>query len=114
MDAELEQKLVELRGAFAGSLRGRLAEIDALWNDVVRAKNMPDSLQALQQCVHNLAGSGATFGFSALSESASAVELALESLGEKGNPRGEDWHNRIGLLLLALQQAARAPDRNDR
>ena len=62
------------------ALPQRLAQIDSLLRQVLSGEAPADTLTSLERCAHSLAGSGATFGFSALGEAAKALEQAVKPL----------------------------------
>lgn len=114
MDAELDRKLDEIRAAYVASLPQTLSEIDALWDGIRDGKNVPDALRTLRQRVHNLAGSGTIFGFSAVSDIARELECALDSLVEANAIMKGEPEQRIGTLLEALGRSMASPDPDGR
>lgn len=69
--AYMQAQRAEFRSAFPA----RLAQIESLWCQV-RDGQAP-ALADLERCAHGLAGSGATFGFSALGDAARVLEMAV-------------------------------------
>ncbi|MHB0985927.1 MAG: GGDEF domain-containing protein [Sulfuricella sp.] len=60
--------LQELRMPYAAQLPEKVREIEEGWNKLLQAGWDEKVLRKLHRKVHNLTGSGATFGFSELSE----------------------------------------------
>ena len=65
------------RADYRRSLPERLAQIDVFWYRVRNDEAPAQALADLERCAHNLAGSGATFGFAALGDAARALEQAV-------------------------------------
>ncbi len=75
---ELQAKLDRLLNRYCAQLPSRQKEIDGLWQSVCQQQKMGDEGRELHRLVHSLAGSGASFGFAALSEAAKSFELLLK------------------------------------
>ncbi|MGB0466898.1 MAG: response regulator [Pontibacterium sp.] len=88
MSGELQHRLRQLRHNFAKQLPDRLKEFDELWAGL-DAGLSDNSLNALIQLCHKLAGSSGTFGFMGLSEQARLLETQLEQLKEGQAPTPE-------------------------
>ena len=73
--------LQEHRNAYLQVLPARLAQLDALARGLAETTQDGAPLGDLERLAHSLAGSAGTFGFSALGETARALELAI---GEGG------------------------------
>lgn len=73
-----QEKLAYLRTAYAQALPEKLKQIDAAALDWYKTPTSRDKLEALYLLVHNLAGSGATFGFTELSNNAQILEHLLK------------------------------------
>lgn len=67
----------ELQQYYLGSLAQRLEELETLQRALV-ADFRPDDLANLRKIVHRLKGTGASYGFDAISEDAMALEEALD------------------------------------
>ena len=66
------------RADYRSSLPQRLDQIESLWRQALNGE--AQALASLERCAHNLAGSGATFGFAALGDAARVLELAVGPL----------------------------------
>ena len=75
----MHEKLARMRVAYAQKLDQKTANIQSGWQDLLTHWNS-DSLDALYRQVHNLAGSGSTFGFPDISSSAQTLQTLLYPL----------------------------------
>jgi len=73
IDLELE----ELKREFLAEAEQKVAEIESKIAD-----RSPESLERLSYLAHQLKGSGGSYGFQRISTDATALEAALERLGE--------------------------------
>jgi HPt (histidine-containing phosphotransfer) domain-containing protein len=74
---KLEERLKILKQMYAAQLPARLQEIKEKW-DIARKKWNAENLKNLERLVHNLTGSGATFGFPEITNQARELELYLK------------------------------------
>ncbi|MCP4406143.1 MAG: response regulator [bacterium] len=100
------EKLNGLRELYIAGLPAKLSSIDAAWSDVEGSEGHPGQLQDVHRLVHGIAGSGATFGFPALSWAARSLEVLLNILIESGRSLSYDHHRQIERLLIDLRTAA--------
>lgn len=77
---ELEAKLAEIKLAYQSELSDKANELKLLWKALQDEAWNVDRLVELHRLVHNLAGSGATFGFVEISTQARALEIELKAL----------------------------------
>lgn len=97
-----------LRAGYKASVRERLATMAALLA-ALRAQSADiASLQELRRHVHNLAGSGGTYGFTVLTAAAQAGELRLEALLAGGAPLSQMHFAELAALLAQLDAALEA------
>ncbi|QTD47563.1 response regulator [Sulfidibacter corallicola] len=101
----LEEKLDSLRREYERLLPRKVKQIGETW-DLLRESGDPGTLSLLYRLVHSLAGSGATFGFTRLSQCAKEVEASLLALEEKGEPLGEEDLSALGELFDTMREAA--------
>ncbi len=114
----LAEKIAALRAAYAQELDGRLREIEAAAAPLAEPGSPEASrraVAAIHYMAHKLAGSGATFGFAALTHAAQAVEEVCAEVIEDGEvPRAERCHDIIGLVVglrsAVPRDAAVAPE----
>jgi len=107
------EKLKLLREKYAASLPAELDMLDDNWKDFNECSSDINILRTLYSNFHKLAGSGATFGFSSLSNIARSLEnLVKENVKtETGLERGQ--FAQVNTLLEALREAATQPQRID-
>ena len=67
----------ELQQYYLGSLAQRLEELERL-HQVLCEEPRPDDLASLRKIAHRLKGTGASYGFDAISEAAMTLEAALD------------------------------------
>ena len=77
-DDAVQAQLRALQVDYAARLPGRAADISARF-DALRSKWCPREATELRRLVHNLAGSGASYGFATVSAEARLVERALDA-----------------------------------
>jgi HPt (histidine-containing phosphotransfer) domain-containing protein len=94
------------RADYRSSLPQRLDQIESLWRQALNDEAPAQALASLERCAHNLAGSGATFGFAALGDAARVLELAVGPLlgaAHALTPTAQAEVNRaVDALLLSL------------
>lgn len=87
-DEALRAELAALKAEYRASLRPRLARIEAM----AAGRMTAQSLEALRQELHSLAGSGGTFALPAVSEAARAAERYLEAhCNAQAAPGDKEW-----------------------
>ncbi|MCU7923148.1 MAG: diguanylate cyclase [Candidatus Thiodiazotropha sp. (ex Dulcina madagascariensis)] len=102
-------ELQALQQAYAAELPQRLAAIAACWDRLCEQGWERQTLQQMHLLVHRLAGSGSTFGFPGLSETARDIEQGLRAWLEAGTLPGEPERQRIQPLLFQLAELGGAP-----
>ena len=100
---EFQEKMCLLVTSFAEELPDRINEIEVIWN---RLRTGWDAtvLQELHRAVHNLVGTGKTFGFPQLSVEAHALEQILKNLMQKSASADDLQLNRILQQILELKK----------
>jgi HPt (histidine-containing phosphotransfer) domain-containing protein len=96
----------ELREYFAGRLPDRLAEIEEACRAAQDADWTGQPLRTFHRLAHSLAGSGTTFGFPEVSETARNLERLLEGIMESGASPGEIEMREIEGFLAGLRRSA--------
>jgi diguanylate cyclase (GGDEF)-like protein len=79
---DFQAQLAELRNSYIRQLPERLGQIQRHWHDLLAGNGDHEMLRTLHRMVHSLTGSGATFGFVALSDKARALERILKGMVE--------------------------------
>lgn len=74
------QQFTQLRATYLAQLPAKIQHLVAAWEHLASDPTGPGLAEALYRQAHTLAGSGATFGYSELTEAARQVELALAPL----------------------------------
>ena len=110
---DLSARLEALQQAFAASLPAKISRLDELLGQCAgtfaASRTLPgEALREAHLLVHSLAGSGGTFGFKALSETAHALEEILVPLLHGEIPPAEQIFGKIGLCVAAIQTASQA------
>jgi len=117
----LSKELIRLQDAYLKSLPEKLSKIKESWQNVLRICEMMqrdsdtitenlqcsypwnrDELINLHRLVHNLAGSGLTFGFEALSKTAQVLDLFLQGVIQKSHPPSAEQCHQITTLIQQL------------
>ncbi|HQS57861.1 MAG: hypothetical protein B7Y56_05660 [Gallionellales bacterium 35-53-114] len=110
--SELNDLLRVLRERYQNELPAKLAEIESLLG-VLRAGQSPvqDDVHKLHRLVHGLTGSGATFGMSALSDTARQLEVTIKELLQSNEFNlPAEMLDRITVKWLDVKSAAIRPD----
>ncbi len=106
----LMDKLRTLQARYRDDLAQKLAALDAAWRSVDRDDCSSDELRHFHLLLHRLAGSGATFGFVAISEiSHKLEEIVLRGLND-GTALDKSNRRTIRDGLDSLQDAAHKPE----
>ncbi|MCS7002947.1 MAG: Hpt domain-containing protein [Dehalococcoidia bacterium] len=97
---EVTQRLRNLRAQYLRDLPERVAELERLWRE---EKHSPGSWAPFRLAVHRLAGSGALFGCSRISETAYALDRRLDAVeAERWSPAAiEQLHSLYTALIHA-------------
>lgn len=103
---ELTAKLKVLSDAYAAQLPDKFAQLEQAWQALPRDSWEEAGFHTLHRMVHSITGSGKTFGFSALSDTARNLEAYLKQLGEVRAAPDEKQRNHIQSLLSELRQVA--------
>jgi HPt (histidine-containing phosphotransfer) domain-containing protein len=98
----------DLREYFSERLPHRLREVEDAWRDVRESTWGPEPVKRLHRLAHSLAGTGATFGFPAVSDAARRLEALLQGTVEKTAPPPSP--ERIEELLGELLRASELPE----
>ena len=106
----LTDKLRTLQARYQDDLAQKLAALDAAWQSVGRDDFSSDELQHFHLLLHRLAGSGATFGFVAISEISQNLEGIVLRVLNDGASLDDSDRRTITDGLDALRDAARNPE----
>jgi len=97
-------QMAALREKYAKKLRGRVEEIQSHW-ETLQADWQPNLVEELHREAHTIAGTGLTFGFKQLGETARQLEHAIQPLSQSEQPPNEAQSQQIVTLISELQQA---------
>ncbi|MEB3337619.1 MAG: diguanylate cyclase [Leptolyngbyaceae bacterium] len=100
-----QEQLIVLRKAYAQQIPSRVAQMKEVWKDLLESWDQ-ENLDTLHRMTHTLAGSGATFGFEVLSDTANTLELFLRAIISNGYPPTVEQQTQINALLDSLQEAS--------
>jgi diguanylate cyclase (GGDEF)-like protein len=107
---KLQAQMQALRESYAAQLPDKIRQIDELWSGL-QSQWDNEAFRTLHRQVHGLTGSGATFGFSMLSEAARTLEILLKELIAEGEaPLSSDRRDEVTLYLNALKESSLKSD----
>ena len=104
---DLEAEMRALSADYASRVPDKLAQIEQAWERLPADRWDEGGFYLLHRMVHNLAGSGRTFGFAMLSDVAHGLEAHLGELAQAKTVPDSAERERMRTLLDALRQAAR-------
>jgi diguanylate cyclase (GGDEF)-like protein len=107
---ELQQRLDALHQRYSEEIPSRIEHLRDLWNAARGNSASNASFKELHRITHNLAGSGATFGFKALSDTATTLDAFLQPVAETETSPTSEQCDHIELLLGKIEQAASQRD----
>ena len=109
VDAEFFERLSVLNDRFAANLPATLARVTATRRGIDPRAPASVAVAEIQQVLHTLAGSAATFGFRALGQHARPLEQRLRVFTTFDAVAPEDWEDWLAALDVFLAWAARDP-----
>ncbi|MCW9025548.1 MAG: Hpt domain-containing protein [Gammaproteobacteria bacterium] len=77
---DINEKLAQLQSTFLNGLPSKISEIEELWAGIATNQHQDHHLKVLHKLTHDLAGTGASFGASQISEISKKIEEEVESL----------------------------------
>lgn len=80
---ELEEKLNKLREQYAAELPEQVTDIYKYWQQLINNPGDQETIQQLLKICHSLSGTGASFGFTLLSEHTREIEHFLRPISEQ-------------------------------
>ncbi len=102
--AKLQTKLAQVRQSFVASLSGLLDAIDRSWGGLLGETLDGERVQEAHRLVHQLAGSGGTFGLPELSRAARRLELGLREVLDRAQPPDAPALERLEELRQRLRE----------
>jgi len=109
--AEIQRQLEALSRNYAHRLPAQLAEIQSEWRCSQHDCENPHALATMHRIVHTVAGSGATFGFPRVSDTARKLNLLLENAIAGKIPIDSEFRDKVGVLLAELTRVVPQPPR---
>jgi chemotaxis protein histidine kinase CheA len=105
----VQDQLDQLRQAYVGGLSTRIAQLTSLWNTLSPEAWDTGAIETMVQSIHKLAGSGATFGFTSLSNTAHTIERYLRDIQERNAPPTPEEYAQISALVDVIRMVAHDP-----
>lgn len=105
LNAQLDQRLAEFQTLFHQQLPDKIEEINLSWRALCEQWS-DENLEQLHRFSHSLAGSGATFGATTVSQAACALDKELRALIKEASIPGEEKRTAITALLAELTTVA--------
>jgi diguanylate cyclase (GGDEF)-like protein len=106
------QQFDALRQEYIQHLAERIAAMTQQWQTLSLAVYDRDALESLHRQAHSLAGSGASFGFSALAQVAHQLEQHFKALLDQAMPPSPEQGHLIAACFQELHHAETLPDSN--
>jgi HPt (histidine-containing phosphotransfer) domain-containing protein len=101
----IDRELAALHKAYRARLPLQAGELDKIWQTVQEGGCGGEALAALHALAHGIAGSGATFGYPALSEAATPLEELADNILRAGAPPSDAQRDRLAQLVEILRSA---------
>lgn len=103
---DLTAKLKALSDNYAAQLPDKFVQLEQQWQQLPGDAWDEEGFQNLHRMVHSLTGSGKTFGFAALSDTARNLEAYLKQLAEAKRVPDKEQRNHIQSMMAELRQVA--------
>lgn len=111
--ARLQAQLQVMREGYALQLPDKIRQIGEIWEGLQNGWSN-DAFYTMYRMVHGLTGSGATFGFTRLSEAARTLEIFVKGLLAEGKiPLSPACRDEIAAYLKTLTEASQKPDQKE-
>lgn len=101
---ELSSRLRSLQEEYARRLPEKIEQLDELWQKLLYVDWRTDLFALLQRMVHNLAGSGRSFGFGELGDTAAELDRFLQQCLAEGKPPSDSVRQRISAALQDMRR----------
>ncbi len=109
-DEQFGPELEALRRRFAQRLPAQLQHLEATWRQLLDGPWDPVTSVTLHRLIHNLAGTGASFGYTSLTETVQALERFFEVVVAAGVAPSVEQRVQLHTLLEAVRAAGTKPD----
>lgn len=108
--AKLQAQLQVMREAYASQLPDKISQIEETWAGLQNEWS-DEFFKSMHRMVHSLTGSGATFGFTLLSEVARTLEILVKELIAEGKtPLSPTQRKEVAVYLKTLRDASQIVD----
>lgn len=99
MDDVIQKQFQDLQQDYASRLPQKIMELEKIWESIQRREDTAKQLAKFRRMAHSLTGSGTTFGFKELTETARQLELLLDMIIAEGEATIEERKDKINGLL---------------
>lgn len=106
---ELSSRLRTLQEEYARRLPDKIEQLEELWHKLLYVDWRTDLFALMQRMVHNLAGSGSSFGFPELGETAARLDRFLQDCLVDGKPPSDGVRQRISAALHDMRWQIKTP-----
>lgn len=103
------EKMKALQKAYVSELQVKNRQIKEIYDELQRSEDNGVLLKDLHRIVHNIAGSGASLGFSSLSKTARTLDNYLRPIVQGGSPLSAGQLAHIGESIRVLDRAFENP-----
>lgn len=104
---DTQEKLNKLRDQYAAKLPDQLTDIHKYWQQLINNPGDQETIRQLLEICHGLAGTGASFGFTLLSEHTREIEHFLRPVSEKKSDIDMDKMYQVTELIEQLDDDCR-------
>ncbi len=105
---KLQLRLQALQRQYSQELPDKIRQLEKRWRHFAEHKDR-QTLDSLLHDIHNLAGSGAIYGYHQISKLARELEQFLVNIQESQRQSNTGDHQRIERCIRALHLAAQSP-----
>ncbi len=108
-DSGFLQRVNELRQEYLINLQNKKVQIQELWSAVDSKRGASEVIGKLYSLMHNLTGTGATFGFERITSQARILEGIFKRINSCETTLNEEHLRQINLLILKLLSEMEIP-----
>lgn len=99
----MREKFRLLQQSYVKRLPDRFREVEQLWNELIHDSWDQKKLGRIHHMVHNLAGTGKTFGFAPISDVSRDLDVVMNDLLENGTQATPDQREKISRRISELK-----------
>ncbi len=108
-EAEFLKKVKHLKLEYLENLQQKVQQISELWGFEIESKEAGEALTKLYFLMHNLTGTGSTFGFENISTQARILENIFKQFVDTDLRINKEQYDQIDVLMTRLTQELDAP-----